>query len=459
MVRKKTKPKLSKNKDIFDYILDLIDLDKGVDHQATIKEINDKKSMYGANAWMLICSIMIASIGLNTNSQAVIIGAMLISPLMSPILAIGLGVGINDQKTLWEALYHFGISILIAVVTSSLFFMISPLKEFTEQIEARTAPTIFDVLIGFFGGIAGIVSIARKDISTTIPGVAIATALMPPLCVTGYGIAIGDARIAFSSFYLFFINAFFVAFSTYLIIRYMNFPFKKHASLAERKKNMRYVYIFSLLMIIPSLFIFRKVWLEAELERRTTQFVEQYIGDNQIYLDEYELIANADGSRSLYLRVWGDVIQKENAPQFATGVKEVNLKNTTVEILPTSEIRLSKIKEIEQEVTDLTKSKADLAQLFQQQQDLLKSIQSTDSLQSTAVYASVEDELKSLYPDMHSVMLVEKDYVSLDSTNKLMHIAIVNWKTKNKKRNSDIAKLSSFLQLRLNSDSLRVVSE
>ena len=164
MAKKIRKPKVTNNKDIFDYILDLIDLDKGVDHDATIKEINDKKSIYGANAWMLMCSIMIASIGLNTNSQAVIIGAMLISPLMSPILAIGLGVAINDQKTLWEALYHFGISILIAVVTSSLFFMISPLKEFTEQIEARTAPTIFDVIIGFFGGIAGIVSIARKDI-------------------------------------------------------------------------------------------------------------------------------------------------------------------------------------------------------------------------------------------------------------------------------------------------------
>ena len=459
MAKKLRKPKVTNNKDIFDYILDLIDLDKGVDHDATIKEINDKKSIYGANAWMLMCSIMIASIGLNTNSQAVIIGAMLISPLMSPILAIGLGVAINDQKTLWEALYHFGISILIAVVTSSLFFMISPLKEFTEQIEARTAPTIFDVIIGFFGGIAGIVSIARKDISTTIPGVAIATALMPPLCVTGYGIAIGDAKIAFSSFYLFFINAFFVAFSTYLIIRYMNFPFKEYASKAERKKNMGYIYIFSILMIIPSLFIFRKVWLEAELERRSTQFVEQYIGDNQIYLDEYDMIVNADKSKTLYLRVWGDVIQKENAPQFQEALKKVNLRNTTVEILTTSEIRLSKIREIEEEVTNLAKSKAQLKSEFQNQQELLKSMRSVDSIRSDAVYADVENELKSLYPNIQSIALAEKDYMGLDSTNKMMQIAIIEWNNKNKKKNSDIEKLADFLQIRLNSDSIRVVSE
>ncbi len=444
-------------KDIFDYILDLIDLSKGVDHEATIQEINEKKTIYGANAWMLMCSIMIASIGLNTNSQAVIIGAMLISPLMSPILAIGMGVAINDRKTLWEALYHFGISILIAIATSTLFFMISPLKEFTEQIAARTAPTIFDVLIGVFGGIAGIVSIARKDISTTIPGVAIATALMPPLCVSGYGIAIGDAKIAFSSFYLFFINAFFVAFSTYVIIRYLNFPFKEFATPDERKKNMRYVYLFSLFMIIPSLIIFRNVWLEADTKRKVNQFIVSTIGDHQIYLDEYEIVKNIDNTKTLYLRVWGDVIQKEDAPLFNEGLKKVNLRNTTVEILPTSEIPLDKIKEIEEEITNLYSSKSDLKQLLEQQQQVLNNMQEIDSIKTDTNINDVEIELKTLFPELESAIIAQKEYQSVDSTNQDMHLVILKWNKKSKR--SDDQKIQDFLKLRVNVDSILIVSE
>ncbi|NNE26740.1 MAG: DUF389 domain-containing protein [Saprospiraceae bacterium] len=171
--------------DIKDYFVklinDFIDLSHGVDKWGTIREIKAKQSMSGANAWMLMCSIVIVSIGLNLNSQAVIIGAMLISPLMSPILGIGLGVAINDKAALYNALLHFGAAILIAIVFSTIYFWLTPLDAFTEEISARTAPTFLDVLIAIFGGIAGIISIARKDISTTLPGVAIATALMPPL--------------------------------------------------------------------------------------------------------------------------------------------------------------------------------------------------------------------------------------------------------------------------------------
>jgi len=210
------------------YILDVIDLDKGVDKVATIQEIKDKKSMDGANAWMLMCSIVIASIGLSQNSQAVIIGAMLISPLMSPILGIGLGVGINDYGTLLKSLRHLGLAIAITLITSTIYFAITPFDDLTNEIKARTEPTFLDIFIAIFGGIAGIVSIARKDISTTLPGVAIATALMPPLCVTGYGIAHLDWQITLTSFYLFFLNTFFVAASTYLIIKLLRFPLRKY---------------------------------------------------------------------------------------------------------------------------------------------------------------------------------------------------------------------------------------
>ncbi len=163
---------------------ELVDLQQGTDKENTIISIKNNKRVRGANAWLLMCSIMIASLGLDLNSPAVIIGAMLISPLMSPILGIGLSVAINDRDALYTSLFHFGVSILIALVTSTLYFYITPFGEITPEIQSRTQPTLLDGLVAVFGGLAGIISISRKDSSNAIPGVAIATALMPPLCVT-----------------------------------------------------------------------------------------------------------------------------------------------------------------------------------------------------------------------------------------------------------------------------------
>jgi uncharacterized hydrophobic protein (TIGR00271 family) len=174
---------------------------------------------------MLICSIVIASIGLSQNSQAVIIGAMFISPLMSPILGIGLSVGINDMETLKNSLLHFSIAIVIALLTSWIYFELTSFDDFTNEIKSRTAPTFLGILVAIFGGVAGIVSFARKDVSTTLPGVAIATALMPPLCVAGYALANSHWKMASKSFYLFFLNSFFVALSTY------NSPLRNQAAI------------------------------------------------------------------------------------------------------------------------------------------------------------------------------------------------------------------------------------
>lgn len=454
--------KLKSSTDIFDYLIDVINLKKGVDHVATIQEINEKKAMSGANAWMLICSIMIASIGLNTNSQAVIIGAMLISPLMSPILAIGLGVAINDRKALKDSLYHFGISIVIAVVTSTLFFMISPLKELTEQIEARTAPTIFDVAIGIFGGIAGIISIARKDISTTLPGVAIATALMPPLCVTGYGIALGDAEIAIFSFYLFFINAFFVAFSTYVIIRYLAFPMKEYASKAERRKNRKYILLFSFLMVLPSLFIFWNVWKATSTEASLRALIEECVAENQIYLDEYELVPSFNGNSILYLRVWGDVIQNENLSRFEEGLNKYGMRNTTVKILPTSEIKLSKITEMESNLVALSNSTEDINKLREKMDlhsELLLSLKGQDSVSILKDFSSVNSEIKTLFPDIDQITIGQSSYQHIDSSQKELLLVVTEWAKNSTQKNLEDQRIQDFLKLRLNADSISYTSK
>jgi uncharacterized hydrophobic protein (TIGR00271 family) len=208
-----------------DFVQDITDIQEGSDQVGTINSIMANKTMTGANVWLLISAIIVASIGLDTNSPAVIIGAMLISPLMSPILGVGLSVAINNRNTLRTSLQHFGIALGVSLVTSFLYFRFTPLSsaEPTSEMLARTSPTILDVLIAFFGGIAGIVSTTRLEKSNAIPGVAIATALLPPVCVSGYGLAHGEWWIFINALYLFFINSVFVALATFLIVRLLDF--------------------------------------------------------------------------------------------------------------------------------------------------------------------------------------------------------------------------------------------
>ena len=240
---------------LVDFFKDLVNLQDGMDREGTIINIRNNKRMRGANAWLLMCSIMVASLGLNLNSPAVIIGAMLISPLMSPILGVGLSVGINDRRGLLVSLQHFGLSIAIALITSILYFKISPIDVYTSEIAGRTQPTVLDLMVAIFGGFAGIISSSRKDKSNAIPGVAIATALMPPLCVTGYGLSHGLWDVALNSFYLFFLNSFFIALTTYIVVRLLDFPNKTYQNEKERKKTQYIIIGFAILLAAPSFYI------------------------------------------------------------------------------------------------------------------------------------------------------------------------------------------------------------
>lgn len=214
------------------------DLEK---EQVIIEEITRGVSFRGANLWVLIVAIFIASLGLNVNSTAVIIGAMLISPLMGPIIGMGLAVGINDLDLLKRALKNFSVATLISVLTAMLYFLISPLEEAQSELLARTTPTIYDVLIAFFGGAAGIIALSTRGRGgNVIPGVAIATALMPPLCTAGYGLATWQLSFFFGAFYLFFINTVFISLSTFVGVRLMGF---RHHELPtpERARRARHI--------------------------------------------------------------------------------------------------------------------------------------------------------------------------------------------------------------------------
>ncbi|MDE6460535.1 MAG: TIGR00341 family protein, partial [Paramuribaculum sp.] len=183
------------------------------------QSIRDGVSFRGTNILILIIAILIASLGLNTNSTAVIIGAMLISPLMGPIIGLGLGVGVHDYDLIKRCLRNLVMAAGFSVLASTIYFLISPVNEGHSELLARTSPTIYDVLIGFFGGAAGIIGLGSKNKGNVIPGVAIATALMPPLCTAGYGIATWQLNYFFGAFYLFLINSIYIAFATFIGVK------------------------------------------------------------------------------------------------------------------------------------------------------------------------------------------------------------------------------------------------
>lgn len=225
--------------------------------QATYDEIHenilDGVNIGGANFIILMCAIIIASVGLNMNATAVIIGAMLISPLMGPIIAIGYSVGIYNLKLLKKSAIILIIEIFISITTATIYFSLSPISSAGSEILSRTSPNIWDVIIAFTGGIAGIIGITRKKSGNILPGVAIATALMPPLCTSGYGLATKNIHIFLGAGYLFFINSFFIALSTLLVVKFMKIPTRNTLSEVKQKKLKKMIVVSTILVTIPSL--------------------------------------------------------------------------------------------------------------------------------------------------------------------------------------------------------------
>jgi len=230
----------------------------------------------GVNLWVLIFATMIASLGLNINSAAVIIGAMLVSPIMGPIMGAGLALGINDFELLKKSLRNLSLMFIVAIVTSTLYFFVSPLSANSSELLARTTPSIYDVLIALFGGLAGMVAQTRQDrTSTVIPGVAIATALITPLCTAGFGIATGQPRFFFGAFYLFFINSVFIAMATYLVVRFLKYQKKAFLDPVRERNVKRSMLIISLVTFVPSVVIGVQMVRVSVFEAMADKYVER----------------------------------------------------------------------------------------------------------------------------------------------------------------------------------------
>lgn len=265
----------------------IANLHEDSDVDATIAGIRKDIEFRGANLWVLAFAIIVASVGLNVNSTAVIIGAMLISPLMGPISGIGLAIGTNDFELLRKSLNNLVIMVLISLAASTAYFIISPLSDAQSELLARTTPTIFDVFIALFGGLAGIVARSRKGGNfTVIAGVAIATALMPPLCTAGFGLATLQLHFFFGAFYLFFINSFFIALATFIIVRYLRFPHKVFIDPLRERRVKRSIFFFSILTIAPSIFLAFNVVRETSFNSKATRFIDD-LPKNIVLNDTY----------------------------------------------------------------------------------------------------------------------------------------------------------------------------
>jgi uncharacterized hydrophobic protein (TIGR00271 family) len=448
---------------------DFLDLREGSDRDGAIQSIVSGKLMRGSNAWMLVCSIMIASLGLNLNSGAVIIGAMLISPLMNPILGVGLGIGTNDREMLWKALKNFGIAIVIALITSIFYFAVTPIDVFTDEMQARTAPTILDGMVAVFGGLAGIISITRLDKTNAIPGVAIATALMPPLCVAGYGIveAFTDVNNGLSIFwragYLFFLNSFFIAITAYVIIRLLRFPYRTYVNAKEKRRSQLIIGLVSVLMILPGVYVLQDVISKVREKNAVKEFTMKYFKDSEFtykFINEHKdsLTLVYPGKDKLLIpdtiKYYKDILKDE----FKLDVFKIvtNTDSLTRSTLAGIQGRLAEMGNQENRILRIEGELRDLASEYTELRQET-AIEHSD----TARFNISRRSLKLAFPDVESAYFAEVN--SVDSTGGYTLVAVQRGRSGRRQTltetRADRKRMREILLLHTKADSLVLVVE
>ncbi len=297
---------------LFDFIKEIFSIkDAMIPYSQVVKETKEGVAMKGYNVWILICSIVIASVGLNVNSPAVIIGAMLISPLMGPIRGIGFGVGINDFTLLIRSIKNLGVTVGVSLGTSFLYFLITPIDTLTEQLFIRMEPTFLDVVVAFVGGFAGVIAAVQGKNDTVIPGVAIATALMPPLCTAGYGLAVGNFNYFFGASYLFLINSVLIALSSLIVIRYLNFPKREYVNPKIERKVKTYIVVFMAVVIAPSAYLFYRMALRNIFEKNASEFVSEIVEPGTNGVVSHIAFYKNDKEPCIEITIHGDIIGGE----------------------------------------------------------------------------------------------------------------------------------------------------
>ena len=439
-------------------VLAFTKLKEDTDYEATVKYISSSVEFRGVNLWVLAFAIIVASVGLNVNSTAVIIGAMLISPIMGPILGVGLSIGTLDEELLRRSLRNFLIMVAISLVTSTLYFLISPLSEAQSELLARTRPTIFDVIIAFFGGLAGIVATSRKiQPFTVISGVAIATALMPPLCTAGYGLATWQMRYFGGAAYLFFINSFFIALATFIMVRFLSFPQKRYLNQTRLNAVKRMTYLFAILVMIPSVFMAINLVRESSFNSQAIKFVHDI--QQTSYFENVQLI---DAQRkyekkeqTVTLRVIGkpltveDIARMQNVmrTEYGLGRAKLVIKQTEGVLDITQQTQL--VEDLIEKKDAVIDSQDSTIMALRAQLDKL-----TGSSENTK---QVVKEIKSQYKDIQQVAIVEMQCYDADSlTVMLMPVIYLKWKDGTTHSEAE-RRLLNWLKVRLNVEDIQIM--
>jgi uncharacterized hydrophobic protein (TIGR00271 family) len=419
----------------------VLDFRKEADKDHTINSIKNDISIKGPNAWILICSILVASVGLNANSIPVVIGAMLISPLMGPILGFGLSIAINDLETLKKSLINFSVMVFLSVFTAYLFFSFFPLREESSELLSRTKPDIRDVLIAFFGGLSLIIAKTKKGtISPVIFGVAIATALMPPLCTVGYGLAVGKIQFAVGAMYLFIINSLYIVLSTFLIVKLLRFPLINYVNSSKRRLISRIVTIFSILMLIPAIYTFLGVLYESKFNNSLKEFYEFELDGikNKDYLImnskvEYDIGENnyipwQDKLSVITFNSYGlEPVSKDIIAFLKTRVKKYPQLSLTSIVFNQQEIE-NDFKEQKRFLVELRKIDSleisSKTKQIEQLENKLKEFEKVESL--NVLYKTIIQDIKFNYEDIEEINL--QNVISLVNSNDFEPIFLIKWK-------------------------------
>lgn len=425
------------------------------DEREIVEQISSGVSFRGAQLWVLIFAIFIASLGLNVNSTAVIIGAMLISPLMGPIIGMGLAVGTNDLDLLRRAAKNFGVATLISVLTATLYFLITPLSDAQSELLARTSPTLYDVLIAFCGGAAGIIALCTRGKGNVIPGVAIATALMPPLCTAGFGLATGHLFYFLGAFYLFFINTVFIALATYCGVRLLHFHRHEFQSPEKARKAHHYLMAIIVVTMLPATYMTIRIvhqhifdnnirrFIKTELSQRGTQIIS-----NDIDKDSLKLRIVAVGREITESKRIG---AEHRMAQYGMSGYRLNIIQGT---------QSDSLLMLNNELSHLSTSRE-----HDHQQLVHLTAENTSLTQQLAEYKRLEllseeirQEMSTLFPQVSHFSLSQVKEVSRDTTASRSYVAAIIQATDSRHlAQIDIHKLHDWLQTRVKADSLVVI--
>ena len=429
--------------------LDKFKLHAEKEHLPTVIEnISSGAVFRGTNLWILIFAIFVASLGLNVNSTAVIIGAMLISPLMGPIMALGLGIGINDTALLRKAIYNFLVATSVALTTSTLFFLISPLNEAHSEILARTSPTIYDVLIALFGGFAGIIATSSKQKGNVIPGVAIATALMPPLCTAGYGLATLQFAFFFGAFYLFIINTVFIALATFIMVRFLHFPYKPGLNEKAETRAHRIVWGVVMITLLPSIYF----GYDLVQQNRFTKMANSFINNEAHFTNDYLLSKKIDAKdRKITLVFGGQEITTADIETLKSHLKKYEIDGTSLDVKQGFAYLTEKHNKLEDSQPD------QLTLALQSKEHEIKILQvKLDSIGNTQkLNNQVYTELKVQYPELKSAIL-QPSILHTDSTDSRPTFIVVLYGNL-KKSVQEKAKIENWLKVRLHQNDIQLI--